>query len=462
MRDLVRSSSVLALRQALLGALSVVRTKVVAVILGPAGVGLVAQASQLTLLTSRLANLGLGNGVAKYVAQYAAADARKDLDALLGSVRWAVLAASAVVITILVCGRQGVATWIFGAPRYAVDLVLVAVATPFLAQVDTAVFALRGTRHFGTLALASLAVTGTSVAVTVALVMSFGIQGAFWAFPVAAVVGSLIMRAALARAVLRPFDVRARPRVPNRAFVSALSLYALAVLASGLSDAMGELIVRSSLVHRLGADANGIYHASWSVANQFGALFGSTLVTWGLPTMASLGGDPARVNDVRNDLLRAYLLAGVPLAVVALLTASLWLPLLFSRRFLPAAPLLTWQLAAQIVLGVRAMLNTSLWAHERLRMFILLTLSQTAIYLTLYFLLVGTFGLTAVPVAFLGSQLAVLVPTAAYVRRVESMRLDRPTKRVALTSTVVVGVWILALTGLGPGAARSGGGVRRR
>jgi len=453
-RDLVRSSSVLAVRQALIGALGVVRTKVLAVLLGPAGVGLVAQAGQLSVLTGRLANLGLSNGVAKYTAQYETEDAPGDLEALLGGVRWTIVAASAAVVLVLLGVRQAVSTWIFGAPRYAIALVLVAIATPFAAQGEMAASVLRGARQFRALALAGLAVALTGVVISVTLVAAFGVQGAFWAIPGTAVATVVVLRFALKRAVLRPLDVSDRFRLPRRALLGALMVYGLAALASGLSDVVGELVIRSSLVHRLGSEANGFYHASWIVGSQFGALLGSSLATWGLPTIATLGGDVARVNEVRNDLLRAYLLAAVPLAVVALLTTPLWIPLLFSGRFLPAAPLLKWQLAAQVVLGIRAMLNTSLWAHRRLRVFTVLTLSQTAVYLALYFALVGALGVTAVPVAFLCSQVAVLIPTAVYLRYAESMRLDRAATRVAATSAVVVTVWIVALAMLGPGVGR--------
>jgi enterobacterial common antigen flippase len=446
MRDLVRSSSLLAFRQALIGGLGVIRTKVVAVLLGPAGVGLVAQASQLAAFSGRLANLGLGNGVAKYTAQYEAAGASKDLEALLGSVRWAVTAASVLVVVLLVGGQRLLAGWVFGAPRYRTALLLVAVATPFAAQGDAAAFALRGARQFRAFALAGLAVAGAAVVITVSLVLAFGVDGAFWAIPATAIVTCVVLRGAFARAVLRPLGVRDRLRVPERALLMALLAYGLAVLASGLSDTGGELVVRSSLVHRLGTEANGFYHASWNVGSQFNALLGSSLATWGLPAMASLRADARRVNEVRNDLLRAYLLASVPLAVVGLLSTSLWIPLLFSGRFLPAAPLLSWQLAATVVLGVRVMLNTSLWAHGRLGVLTAATLSQTAVYLGLYFLLVGSMGVRAVPVAFFWSQVTMLVPTVCYLWVAESMRLDRETAKVALTSAAMVGIWLVALT----------------
>ena len=83
MSELVRSVGLLSVQQVVLMLLGATRTKFAAALLGPAGMGLLAQASSFQDLIRQIAMLGSTNGFLKLVAESFGRDDRRTLERLI-------------------------------------------------------------------------------------------------------------------------------------------------------------------------------------------------------------------------------------------------------------------------------------------------------------------------------------------------------------------------------------------
>jgi PST family polysaccharide transporter len=450
MKELLHSSGVLMLRQVLTAGVSVVRTKVVAVVLGPAGMGVLAQANQLRLLLDRVVNLGIGAGVSKYAAQYHAGGERDRLERFIGSVTALLLVSGTAVFVLAALFAPRLAAWVFDSPDRWLYVLLVAVALPLSAQVALAGFLLRGTLRFRAMAVSGVLSALAGLVVTVPLVLLFGLDGAVVSITLTALLGMAVHFVVLRRALLRPLGLHPSPRRPGMGMVLDLSRFGLVTVVGQGSRALGELIIRSSVISGLGEAANGLYQVAWSASDQFFALIVGALFAYALPKLSTTADDREGSRTVYNQVMRVYLVGSIPLAVAALVTARFWIPLLFSAEFLSADTILPWQFAAQMVVGFRTLTNAGLLAREHFRPLITLALTQTVLQVAGYYLLVGDMGIDAVPAALLVSQLVTAPPAYLVLARREGLTLSPKLVRLCATSAVLIAVWLAATDLLQP------------
>ena len=77
MKELFKATSLLSLQRVVVILLGMIHVKVSAIYLAPAGLGIVAQVTDLRVFILRFVDLGVGAGITKYVAAYNAAKDRR-------------------------------------------------------------------------------------------------------------------------------------------------------------------------------------------------------------------------------------------------------------------------------------------------------------------------------------------------------------------------------------------------
>jgi O-antigen/teichoic acid export membrane protein len=438
-RDLIGGSGALALRNVMQGLLNIVRTKVVAVMLGPAGAGILSQATQFRYFVSRFVYMGFGPGIAKYTAERHAQDDRKGVATLLNSVTTLFLMSGVLLIVIVSGAAKPISGWIFGDEKLWRYAILVVVAIPMFVQTDVASMFLRGTRHFKVLALNGVYVTAIGAAVVIPMVWLYGLDGAIWSIPLAAALSAIVSYRALQTEILKPTGFKSELLLIEKDLLVKLTRFGIVGSVLAISRSLSDLIVRSSVVSSLGREQNGYLQAAWGTANPTMGLIISALVAYGVPTMAAHHGDKKLVGHTRDDLIRFYLLTSVPLGAVYSITASWWLPVFYSRKFLPAEPLAYWAIFGQLLYGLRIMINLGLVAQERFAPALVLAVSQAVAYVILYYIYVPTFAVLAVPLSFFASDVVIGPASWLYALRREDYT---PTARtiVLLLSSLPFGV----------------------
>ena len=429
MSELARSAGLLGTQRVILVVLGAVRTKIAAYLLGPAGIGIIAQASALRELLAVVCQLGSRSG---YVDMVSDAHGRGDgpalRDALLAVLSIVGMMSGLVSLAVVLAAPQ-VAQWAFADPQRT-GLVLVALATVVLSVPRRAL----SNTFLGVLDYRSLLWIGLTESLVAIVAMAmlahwFGIVGAVASFFFIEVAALAAAGWFLRRRVLRPMGISLRGAWPRRQAVVGLLRLAGALSVTALVSAGAIFFVRGEIVERLGAEANGFYQVAWQVGQNYLGMVAVVLWGYGLPKVTRTRETPAEVLRLQNDLFR-MIVAILPPGVVALLVLrEAWIPLLFSEAFLPAASLMVLQLSGELVAMLRQSMNISLLPHRRLGFMVL----QPTLFWGLWG--VGTtmglsfFGLAAAAGAYLASNLVMWVVSWGYHRRVFGYRLDRDNRR---------------------------------
>jgi PST family polysaccharide transporter len=434
-RELGRSVGLLGTQR--LGALllGAARTKIAATILGPAGMGLLAQALALQELLRQAANFGTSRGFLRLVSEYGASEERRRLERLILTATALVSTLSIVLAALCFVFSERVAMRVFDDPGHALLVRLSAVAV--VAAVPGAIAArifngLLDLRAFAALALSQPAI---SVVAMGALAAWHGLEGAVASFAVAELAGACLGATLLWVRVVRPRGLDLRPRAPDGPILRRLLRYSSALTVTSLAAAGAALFVRGEILRQAGADANGLYQVAWQVGQNYLGLLGASLWSYGMPKVASQLDDPAAIVELQNDFLRIAVLVLAPGIVLLLVARDLWIPILYSRSFLGVGATIAWQLSGELLAMMRQSMNISLLPRERLAFLVGQGVGYWATWAALAYALLPRLGALAAPVAYCAANALLLGVSFSYHRNRLGYRIDRE-NRILLARTL--------------------------
>lgn len=311
-----------------------VRNKLVALLLGPQGMGLSALFSSSVKLVSDSTNLGLGVSAVREIADaYSQGDVKRTEQLVCTLRSWCAL--TAVVGSLLfavMCPLFGTMAFSGSANSHVAELLLLSPLVGLMAISGGETAILKATRHLGELARLS------TYNVVLALLASVPL---FWAFGMAAVAPSLLLIGVLQTAVTVACSFRHYPlRVSWRREVLARGMgvvkLGVAFVLAGVMGSGAEFVVRSWLA-RVGTEtAVGLYNAGFLLAVTYVSMIFTALETDYFPRLSAVCMKREPVSGTVNRQAEVSVLLIAPILLVFMFLLPVLLPLLFSGKFLPA------------------------------------------------------------------------------------------------------------------------------
>ena len=410
---LIGGSSLLAL---LIG---LVRTKAMAMLLGPAGFGLFGMYLAIADLTRSTAEMGINSsGVRQIAASVGTGDAaRVALTAIV--LRRVSIVLGLFGAALLAMVAVPVSTFTFGTEERAAAVAVLGLAVLFRLVADGQGALLQGMRRIAD--LAKIAVVGPllGTAAGVAIVYVLGEEGVALAIVVTAGLGLAVSWWYVRQVpVARP--VLLRSEVVHEA--GALLKLGFAFMTSGMLMMGAAYAVRTIVLRIEGLEAAGLYHAAWTLGGLYVGIVLQAMGTDFYPRLVGTIADDGESNRLVNEQARISLLLAGPGVIATLAFAPLALWLLYSPGFVAATEVLRW-----ICLGIA--LRVVAWpigyiivARNARALFIATELFWAILNVGLTLVLVRSLGLEGAGVAFFLSYVAHGIVVYAIVRRLTGFR----------------------------------------
>lgn len=374
-----------------------VRVKLVAVLLGPSGVGLVGLYLSATGLVGTIAGLGIDSSGVREVAE---AHGSGDEDRIARTVKTLHRAcwATGMLGWLLAAGLSyPLSVYTFGSGERAWAIAILGI-TILIGSVSSGQGALiQGTRRIGDVARMGVlgAVTGTLVAL--ALYAWLGERGIVPVLIVTATVNLGFSWWFARRIPLTSVSLSWHETLGNSKQLVGLGL---AFMYGTLLAAIVGFAIRSLIVRNLGLDANGIYQAAWGISGMFAGFILGAMGTDFYPRLTAAAHDNAQVNRLVNEQTEIGILLALPGLLGTLAFAPWLMHLFYSVKFLPGAALLPW-----FVLGVFGQVIS--WplgfiqrAKGKARWIFLSQSHVHLLYLVLALILIAAYGAVGVALAF--------------------------------------------------------------
>jgi O-antigen/teichoic acid export membrane protein len=364
-RQIFKSSAIVGGASALNIGIGIVKVKVLALLLGPAGVGLMGLYLNIMNMGSTLAGCGMASSG---VRQLAASAGEESTLAIVRRALWLanlVLGFAGMVILWLL--REPVALLVFGDSAHVSEVGWLGLGVLLNLVAGSQIAVLQGLRRIGDLARVNVISAFFSAAVGIMLVYLLGEAGVIW-FVLLAPAVSFPVASYYAARLPRP-QTPGDWKVINEQWRAMLKL-GIPFMAAGLLTMATQLAVRSIILQELGLDASGLFQAAWAISMTYiGFVLGAMGADY-YPRLTEAIHDHPRARMLVNEQTEMALLLAGPALLGMITLAPLVIHLLYTASFVPAVEVLRWQ-----VLG--DLLKVASWPMG----FILLALGRGGLYI---------------------------------------------------------------------------------
>ena len=449
-REILKSSALIGGSSALNIVFGMLRTKALALLLGPAGYGMMSTYALVVDMSRTIAQLGINASGVRQIADAAASGDSQAIARTVTVLRWVSLACALAGGIVLALAAEPVSRLSFSTPAHAGSVAWLSVAVFFSVVAGGQGALLQGLRHIADMARIAVLSGLLGLVLGVPLVYLYGVDGVV-ASIIAASACSLATswwysrRLAIAPAPLE-FDGFAKESL-------ALLKLGMAFLASGLLTMGASYAVRIIVLRHDGLAAAGVYYAAWTLGGLYIGFVLQSLSMDFYPRLVGACSNDEDCNRLVNEQALVSLLLAVPGVVATIAFAPLAISIFYSAGFGDAVDVLRW-----ICLGMALRVFT--WpigfiivAKNRQSLFFATEVSWTAVNVGLTWWLVSTLGVVGAGIAFFGSYIFHGVFVYGIVRRVSGFRWTASNLKMAACSFALVALVFIVCRLLPPVAA---------
>jgi antigen flippase len=337
--QILRSSSVMGGAQAINYLIGMVRIKLVALLLGPSGIGLVGLYVSISGLVSTFAQLGIDQSGVREVAEAESSRDRIRLAHVVKTLRVACWLTASLGWLMTIGLAWPLSQWTFGSSERMWSIAVLG-CTVFLGCISSGQSALlQGLRRVGDLAKVQVLSAVLTTVVAIGLYMSFGED---------AVVPVIISTALITLGFTSYFTRKIQIESVSQTWVETLTnskrLISLgaAFMYSALLAAVVGLAIRTLTVRDLGLEASGFYQAAWGLSGMFAGFILGAMGTDFYPRLSAVAKDDNEVNRLVNEQIEVGVLLALPGLLFTLAFGPVVIHLFYSSKFISAATLLPW------------------------------------------------------------------------------------------------------------------------
>jgi O-antigen/teichoic acid export membrane protein len=320
-----------------------VKIKVLAILLGPVGIGLMGLYQNIMSMAATLAACGMGNSGVRQLA--VSVDDAETMSIIRHALWLGSLVMGVLGMTILWLLSESVARWVFGDSAHASEVGWLGVGLLLTVVAGSQTALLQGLRRIGDLAKVSILGALVAALVGVLAVYLLGKDGVLW-FVLTAPAANFIVASYYAARLPRPQESYDLARIQQE-WLAILKL-GIPLMAAGLLTLATQLAVRSLVLREYGLEAGGYFQAAWAISFTYVGFVLKALTMDYFPRLSAAISDHERAGELVNEQAEMVLLLAGP-ALLAMITLAPWvIHLLYAESFSPAAEILRWQVLGDI------------------------------------------------------------------------------------------------------------------
>lgn len=381
-KQILKSSAIIGGASVITILVGLVKTKTLAVLLGPAGIGMMGLLISIFGTASTIFGMGLGTSAVKDIA--------KNIDNLdiVFCVRKALIMANLslglLAILLAFIFRESLSYLLFDSYEYQTTIIILAMGVFFTLISNSQAVLLQGYRKIGELAKVKILGAITSTIIGIIVIYKYGVDGIV-VFVIALPFSLMFINYYYNRFLPSPHDVKIRIRQLPPYWRSMFSL-GLVFMFTALLGRVGDYYIRDMINQQFGMQSVGYFQAAWSISMMYITFVLGAMAADYYPRLAQSIHDKTVVNGMVNEQMQIAIVFAAPVLLCMLTFAPIVIHLLYSQDFEPTINILRWQIIGDILKVLSWPIGFIFIAQGRVK---LVFISETAWYvvyiLTLYF-----------------------------------------------------------------------------
>lgn len=312
--------------------MSIVRTKIVSLLLGPSGVALVNIYNNVIKLINEATNFGIPFSAVKHVAEM-------DEEEVAGFVRvtrtWT-LATGLLGTLICLTLSPVISHYAFGNDKYTFTFAALSPIVAMMTVQGGELAVLKGLKALNSVALISVFTAVLTVAICTPIYYFWGVNG---------IVPTLLLINATLLTLTLYYSTRIIPwatsLTDSSTYHEGMPMVRLGIgyIVAGIFGQGADLVIRLCLKDWGSLTDVGLYNSGYMLVVTYASLVFNAIEADFFPRLSAVQKDIRRQNSVINQQTEVCLLLMAPLLVLFSLCMPIIIPLLFSSRFTDAVPM---------------------------------------------------------------------------------------------------------------------------
>ncbi len=427
--QIMKSSAVIGGSSVLNIAIGIVRTKIMAILLGPAGFGLAGLYTSTITLTQSIAGMGINSSGVRQIAVAAGSGDKERIARTTTVLRRTSIVLGLLGAALLVAFSRQVSTLTFGTAQRTGAICLLSLAVLFQLISAAQGALVQGMRRIADLAKMSVIGSLSGLIISVPIVYFLRERG---------IAISLVCVAAMTIATSwwysRKIRVQSTSMTAAQVGHEAAGLLKLGVafMASGLMVTGVAYMVRVMLLHKVGIAATGIYQSAWTLGGLYVGFILQAMGADFYPRLSAVATNNTECNRLVNEQALVGLLIAGPGVIATLTFAPLVIALFYSAKFSTAVGVLRWICLGTTLQVITWPMGFIILAKARQDLFLFSEFVWAVFAMGLAWSCITYFGMLGAGAAFFGSYVLHWLVTYPLVRHLSGFRWSSENMRTGI------------------------------
>jgi len=435
-RQIFKSTALIGATQAANIIIGILRTKALAVLLGPAGMGLAGAYLTVAGFVGGVTGLGLGNSGVRQIAEAAGMDDQAKIAKTILTLRRTSMLSGTLGMIIVLALSVPLSRVTFGNDTHAGALALMSITLLFGGISAGQLAMLQGLRRLRDLAKSQVAGAFFGAIGSVVLVYFLREKG-IALFLVANAALVIVFSYWYARKV-NVIKVRLNLGETLSEAKGLLS-FGVAFVLQNLLLGLGAYLSRVLIISGLGIEAVGVYTATWTLSSYYVNIVLKAMGTDFYPRLTVAANDHEMMNRLVNEQIEMGLLLAVPGVLGVMALSPLVLQLFYSGAFVGGAEIIRWQLIGVVLQVLSWPLGYIQLAKAKGKLFVISEITSASLGLGYLVLALHLWHFEGIGIAAAGASLSYTFYLWYVGRQLSGFRFSRRCCKAVVFSFVTVG-----------------------
>jgi enterobacterial common antigen flippase len=434
-KQILKTTGLVGISQVILIISRIIRTKLIAVFLGPAGTGLFGMYQSTTDLVGSISGLGLNFSAVRDVA---AAHATQDEIRIRKTIKilrtWVWFSGIFGMMVVIIFSKK-LSIYTFGNDKETLNICLLSLTLLFIALSGGQLALLQGMREIPVLTKANVFGSVTGLLTVIPLL---------WIYREKAVVPSIILASAgsLALSFYYSRRFRFKPiKLPYKEiFTGGLGMVKLGffTVISGFAATGSMYIVRVIVLRNSDINIVGQYLAAWTISSMYAGMIMTAMSSDYFPRISAASNDHINLNRLVNEQTLITILVSAPVIIAMLIFLPAFVLLLYSSKYAESIPILYWQLFGTYIKVVVWSIGFILLAKGKGILFVTTEILWNIFYILIVYLGWKYFGVEITGIAFLISYCIYFIAVLIIIKPLCGFKYDKKNIKLSMFFLLLV------------------------
>jgi antigen flippase len=420
-KHIIRSLGFVGGSQIIVIIIGIIKTKIIAIILGPTGVGISGIFQNIVELVRNATSFGINYTGVKKIAEASNNNSKHHISLNIIVLRRWSFATGILGLIMMVIFSKYFSKSSFSDDSHIFDIIALSLVILLSSVSAGQISLLQGLRKIKKMAWASVlgALLGTLFALPL-----------YWILGLEGIVYSMILNAFITLVVSWYFSMKIKMEYVKISFLDTfkngidMAKTGIFIVINGFIAAGVLYVIRAIIIKNADIESVGLFQSVWTISTLYINILLNAMLADYYPRLSQFSDDDIHSNKLVNEQLEINLLIGTPMLVIMLTLGNTAISLLYSNLFLKALPVFQWQIYSSFLTLIGWPLGVLYLARNKNKYMLISELIKQILYLFIIYFFWDYSGFNILGIAFFVSMMITVIFVIYSVKNISNFKFE--------------------------------------